>query len=182
MENYTLKRRLFCACLSILTLPFLLAGCATNNTKNNDGVNNASIYYIQANQEGPNTLKNKDSHWSVTTEVVATQSKPKTAFYNFTIHAQSEKINITDINYKYGSYGKWRIIEKKKYLNAITTTEESDSITINKFPITIKKTGIPHNQLLQLTFKTNKNETKYINLIFGVQKCLSKSKKEFVCF
>lgn len=117
--------------------------------------------------------------WSLRSNIEKIEFKPKIYFYNFTLTSKTEPFIIEDIDYKYGQYGKWRLIEKKKYLTHGTMQR---SAHINAFPITIKRSGIPHNQLLRLTIKTKTNKQRYINLVFGAQKCLAKREKEFVCF
>ncbi len=199
-----LKRSLFINKLFFITffisLP-LLTSCTSHqkHTPSQLGKNTVSFVYIQNNdamvpkkiQEKTQTYR--QNNWEITASIIEKTAKPRVDFYDFTISSSSKKFTITDINYKYGSYGKWRIIEKKKYLNHLSTnsSKTNHSITIKRFPITVKKVEIPHNQLLQLTFSTNdsttnppsgNNTTEYINLIFGIQKCIAKSTREFVCF
>ena len=138
-----------------------------------------NFYYIQANKDGLETYAN-NSDFIVTTQVRKKEFKPRIDFYDFTVNSELEKFSITDIKYKYVNYGKWRIIDKEKYFS--NSAEKLQSATIRNFPITVKKTTIPHNQLLQLTLKTQSDKIKHINLVFGIQKCISKKEKEFVCF
>lgn len=164
-----------------LSIPlfFLLSllGCTSIETQH---VNDNLTFYVQTDKNAPTVYEDKNKNWVVNANIVSTITKPKTYYYDFSITTKSQVFDITDIDYKYGDYGKWRIIDKAPYLQGKLPTDRITSI--KAFPITIKKSGKPHNQLLRITINTNENKTKHINLVFGVNKCLSKKSKEFVCF
>jgi len=165
-----------------LTIPILflllITSCSLNTTQKRSDKNIA--FYVQTDKDAQETYKTNNSDWSLKAEIKNKTEKPKIFIYNFIINSKTEKFTVSDIDFKYGSYGKWRMIEKKKHLAFYNNPE--NTVVLNELPITIKKTGEPHNQLLRLTIKTDKGSTRYINLIFGIQKCLSKTEKEFVCF
>ncbi len=159
-----------------LILFSLTSACSQLPSKHENSSN--VTLHVQINDQS-NTKINALGNWSLQSEIEKIEFKPKIYFYNFMLTSKTEPFIIEDIDYKYGQYGKWRVIEKKKYL---THSAMQRSAHINAFPITIKRNGTPHNQLLRLTVKTKTNKQQYINLVFGVQKCLAKREKEFVCF
>ena len=137
MKSNSIKSRLIWA--FSLFVGLCLSSCATVNeksssvsTENLSSTKSSSFFYIQTNKESETYQQN---NWSVNTQILEKKEKPKTHFYDFTIRSDTEKFSIRDINYKYGNYGKWRIIEKKKYLNI--TPNKATSIAISRFPITI---------------------------------------------
>ncbi|MDH5259377.1 MAG: hypothetical protein OEX07_15285 [Gammaproteobacteria bacterium] len=170
-------RHIFFISVFVPLLTTILSACGTMQTEKDT---NDATFYITVDDKSPGAFIANNDNWFLSAEIVKTEKKPKTYYYNFSLESSGEKYSISDVNYKYGSYGKWRIIDKKKYLQA--ETELKKQINIKDFPITIKKTGIPHKQLLRISLNSSTNKPQFVNLVFGVNKCLSKTEKEFVCF
>ena len=162
--------------LLLIILSLTLIACATQQPA---PTSNNVTFFVQTKTSSPEKVLSKDKQWNLIAEINRSEKRPKTNYYNFKINSSSNTFTIRDINYKYGNYGKWRLINKTKYLPA--PSEPTLSSVIEDFPITIKKNGEPHQQLLRVTLDSN-NKTKYINFVFGVHNCLAKKEKEFVCF
>ena len=165
----------------LITNLLAISACSTNSQRKNENhSDNMMIFYLQTGEEATSEQYNRDKSWIINADLAKQDKKERIDYFNFTITSPDKKFTISDIDYKYGNYGKWRIIEKSRYLKKNTNFE--NSMTVNEFPITIKKSGTPHNQLLRISLTTEDNKPVYVNLVYGVQKCLSKQEKEFVCF
>ena len=160
----------------------MLTACAASPV-DNDKHNGALNFHILASDDKqPHTYYNLDKTWEIDVSLIQTQAKPKTYFYDFTIRSSQKAFTVQELKFKFGAYGKWRNIKPDLYLDKTATENPSQNISLKNFPITIKKTGLAHHQTLNLTVIDAQKQQQQLNLIFGVNKCISRNEKEFLCF
>lgn len=139
-------------------------------------------FFIETKNEASKTYFNADKNWQIVANRVSEQEKPKTYFYDFEIQSSEQHFLVSDVKYKYGDFGKWRLIDSNKYIGETEKNTLALNHTIRNVPITIKKIGEAHNQTFQIVLKTQTDEEISLGLIFGINKCISKKDKEALCF
>jgi len=166
-----------------LTLVFLLlSACAAIGDKPDNTKSLTFFIHANPNLNVSQNYSNADNSWGIQSVLKEKIAKPKTFYYDISVRSDKLNFSIADINYKYGDFGKWRKIQKSKYLSAEHKQVKSNH-TISRFPITIKKTGDAHIQTLRISVANNKSDQKQeIDLVFGVEKCIAKKENEMVCF
>ncbi len=159
----------------------LLTSCINVQHSSNNASNHIN-FLIHTDKESPHTYGEESSDWQITTNLVDKKAIPKTFFYDFTIQSLHEEFKVSGIKYKYGEYGKWRTLEKEKFIDLENDNHFAKQQILKKVPITIMKIGSAHKQIFHVTLTSKRNNEVSLALVFGVNKCIAKKEKEALCF
>ena len=169
-----------CFILAATLLCVGLSSCASLPKSSANKINQVN-FLIQTDNEAPHTYGEKDIGWQLTTSIATKKDSPKTYYYDLEIQSPQSLIRIKRVKYKYGEYGKWRVLDKQRFISSSEQPFSNKQILRN-IPVTIRKGGKAHKQVFHIDVQQDKRDPVTLVLLFGMDKCIARNENEAICF